>query len=42
MPIETRIWKIKDKEQLIEIKQSKLNLEERIETWLENDISIIF
>ena len=41
MPSEARIWKIHDEEQLIEIKQSKLNLEERIETWLENDISIL-
>jgi len=41
MPSEARIWKIHDDEQLIEIKQSKLNLEERIESWLEKDISIL-
>ena len=41
MPIEAKIWKIHDQEQLIEMKKSKLNLEERIETWLENDISIL-
>jgi len=41
MPIEVKIWKIHDQEQLIEMNKSKLNLEERIETWLENDISIL-
>ncbi len=36
-----RLWEITDKDELVEINQSKLNLEERIENWLENDISII-
>ena len=41
MAEEVRIWKIIDQDNLIEIKRSKLNLEERIENWLEKDISII-
>ena len=41
MPKEARIWKILDGEQLKELEQSKLSLEERIETWLEKDISIL-
>ena len=36
-----RMWKIINQENLVEIKRSKLNLEERIESWLEKDISII-
>jgi len=41
MTQEVRLWEIADGDNLKEIKQSKLNLEERIESWLENDISII-
>jgi len=41
MPQEIRIWNIKNKINLKEITRSKLDLEERIESWIENDISII-
>jgi len=36
-----RIWKIIDNNNLYEINKGKLNLEERIEKWIEKDISII-
>jgi len=42
MPQEIRIWKIEDRVNLKEIRRSKLDLEERIESWIANDISIIF
>ena len=38
---EVRILKILDRKKLKEIKKGKLDLEERIEDWLEHDISII-
>ena len=41
MPQEVRVWKILDRKKLKEIKKGKLDLEERIEDWLEQDISII-
>ena len=41
MTQEIRLWEISSGDQLEEISQSKLNFEERIENWLENDISII-
>ncbi len=41
MTQEVRLWEISLGDQLEEISQSKLNFEERIENWLENDISII-
>lgn len=41
MPQEVRIWKILDRKNLTEINKGKLDLEERIEEWLEQDISII-
>lgn len=41
MPQEVRIWKILDRKKLKEINKGKLDLEERIEDWLEQDISII-
>lgn len=41
MPQEIRIWEVKNKYDLREIERSKLDLEERIEAWLEKDISII-
>lgn len=40
MPDQIRLWEI-SKDQLNEITQSKLDLESRLETWLENDISIL-
>jgi len=41
MPQDIRIWEVLDGDDLREIQKAKLNLEERIESWLENDISII-
>jgi len=41
MPQEVRIWRILDRKNLEEINKGKLDLEERIEDWLERDISII-
>jgi len=41
MAEEIRLWKIQQDEHLKEIRVSKLNLEERIETWIEEDISIL-
>lgn len=41
MPQDIRIWEIKNREELHEINPSKLDLEERIEKWLELDISIV-
>jgi len=41
MPEEVKIWKIMDGDRLKEIKRTKLDLENRLEQWLENDISII-
>ncbi len=41
MPEDARIWKILDNDELREIKKAKLNLEERIENWLEKDISLL-
>lgn len=41
MPEEVKIWKIMDGDKLKEIRQTKLDLENRLEQWLENDISII-
>ena len=41
MPEEVKIWKIMEGDKLKEIGQTKLNLENRLECWLENDISII-
>ncbi|CBN53692.1 MULTISPECIES: endonuclease NucS domain-containing protein [Kamptonema] len=40
MPDQIRLWEI-SKDQLNEINQSKLDLESRLETWLDNDISIL-
>ena len=41
MPEDARIWEIVEGDNLKEIKRAKLNLEERIENWLEKDISIL-
>lgn len=40
MPDQIRLWEI-SKDQLNEITKSKLDLESRLETWLDNDISIL-
>ncbi|XWK86764.1 MAG: endonuclease NucS domain-containing protein [Phormidium sp.] len=36
-----RLWEISEGEKITEIHQEKLNLEERLETWLEKDISLL-
>ena len=41
MPEEVRIWSITDGDKLTEIPSSSLNLEARIEDWLDRDISIL-
>ncbi len=41
MPQDVKIWEIQGGNVLKEIKKSKLEVEERIENWLEKDISII-
>ena len=41
MPEDIRIWEIREGDTLREIRKDKLNLEERIENWLEEDISIL-
>jgi hypothetical protein len=41
MPDKIRLWKISEGEQIIEIYQDKLKLEERLEAWLEKDISLL-
>jgi hypothetical protein len=40
MPQDIKIWKIADNK-LAELKKSKLKLEERLENWIENDISML-
>jgi hypothetical protein len=42
MPEEVRIWSIQQGNKLRELQRSKLDLEERIESWLSEDISILF
>lgn len=41
MPQDIRLWEIIGEEKLKEINQSKLDFENRLETWLANDISIL-
>jgi Endonuclease NucS len=41
MPEEVRIWEIGSNDRLHEIQRSRLNLEVRIEEWIEQDISIL-
>ena len=41
MPQDVGLWEIQSGDELQEIKRSKLDMEERIESWLEKDISII-
>lgn len=41
MPLDIRIWEIQNGTDLREISQSKLDLEEKIEKWLESDISVL-
>jgi len=41
MPQDIKIWEITDKSKLEEIHKTKLDLEERLENWIEKDITII-
>jgi len=41
MPEDIKLWEILDENRLEEIKKRKLDLEERLEKWLEQDISIL-
>ncbi|MCH8088199.1 MAG: DUF91 domain-containing protein, partial [Chloroflexi bacterium] len=41
MPQNIRIWKVTDCESLCEVSKSRLDLEEKLEKWLEGDISMI-
>jgi hypothetical protein len=41
MAQDVKVWEIIDKDTLKEIRKSKLDLEERLENWLEKDISIV-
>lgn len=41
MPMDVRLWEVFDKDKLKEVLEAQLDLEERIENWLEDDISII-
>jgi hypothetical protein len=41
MTTEIKLWKIEHDNKLEVVKNSRLNLEERLETWLEKDISLV-
>ena len=41
MPQDIKIWEISDGDKLQEIQKAKLSLEERLENWIEKDISMI-
>ncbi|BDA70986.1 hypothetical protein RIVM261_064930 [Rivularia sp. IAM M-261] len=41
MPEDLKIWEVTPEDKLKNISKAKLNLEERLEKWLENDISIL-
>lgn len=41
MPEEVRLWMIEEADRLREIRRSRLDLEARIEAWLERDISVL-
>jgi hypothetical protein len=41
MPEDMRLWQITDGDKLVEIHKAKLSLEARLETWLQEDISLI-
>ena len=41
MPQDIKIWEIIEEDKLKEIPRSKLNLEERLENWIEKDISML-
>lgn len=41
MPQDVKVWEIIDGDKLEELHKSRLDLEERLEDWLEKDISIV-
>ncbi|GAH92576.1 unnamed protein product, partial [marine sediment metagenome] len=41
MSQDIRLWKIAQQDNLMEINKTKLDMEDRLENWLEKDISII-
>ena len=41
MPEDIRVWKVEDGDNLREISRSSLDLEQRIEKWLDADISVL-
>ena len=41
MPEEIRLWRIEEDDRLVEYRRSGLDLESRLEVWLERDISIL-
>ena len=41
MPQEIRLWELSSDDQLTEISASEINLEERLENWLETDIAML-
>ncbi|MBM3303075.1 MAG: DUF91 domain-containing protein, partial [Deltaproteobacteria bacterium] len=41
MPQDVRLWEILDGDSLREIRKARLDLEERVENWLEKDITIV-
>ena len=41
MPEDIKLWRVGDGDQLLEVASSQLDLEERLEKWLEKDISVL-
>jgi hypothetical protein len=41
MPEDMRLWRVQPNDDLVEITKAKLNLEHRIEGWLQRDIAVI-
>lgn len=41
MPVDLKLWEIDNQEQLKEIRPAKLDLENRLEVWLEKDVSTV-
>jgi len=41
MPQDVKIWAIRDKKDLTQIQKSRLDYEDRIEDWIEEDVSIV-
>ena len=41
MPQQIRMWEVTREDSLVEITSPGINLEQRLESWLENDISML-